>query len=350
MPKLFDISDWAEQPWWNTGGTRNKKIYLSPDGDLYFFKQSLEKEGKDYKYEFWSEIIASEIGELCGFNILPYHLAVKGDEVGCISKSMIKSGDEELIEAGKYLQAFDTTFNPDDRKMRHQYNIELIAATLQFFKLERYFKDFSEILVFDSLIGNSDRHQENWALISVHNSISKSISSVEQMIELDRWDELPSWTRAFVKKIYTLKDKMRPEFKRLRLSSPRDIKFAPIYDSGCSFARELSHERINLMLTDEKALDTYINKGLSEIHWGNEKVTHFTLLEHLLKQADFKEYIISILMKIRERFNESKIIELINEVDVLLPYSCVDLKIPEDRKKLICKLVLSRYKRLMTLI
>jgi hypothetical protein len=87
MARLYNISEWNEQSWWNTGGTRNKKIYLNPeDGALYYFKQSLKKGPREYKYEFWSEIIASEVGKLLGFDILPYHIAIRGIMVGCISK------------------------------------------------------------------------------------------------------------------------------------------------------------------------------------------------------------------------------------------------------------------------
>ncbi len=111
MAKLYNITEWSEQPWLNTGGTRNKKNYLNPaDNELYYFKQSLKREKKDYKYEFWSEIIAYEIGQMCGFNILPYHVAVRGKEVGCISKSMINPDKEELVEGGRYIQAFDNSF------------------------------------------------------------------------------------------------------------------------------------------------------------------------------------------------------------------------------------------------
>lgn len=98
MARLYNISEWNEQSWWNTGGTRNKKIYLNPeDGALYFFKQSLKKGSREYKYEFWSEIIASEVVELLGFDILPYQIAIRGIMVGCISKSMINQTSEELI-------------------------------------------------------------------------------------------------------------------------------------------------------------------------------------------------------------------------------------------------------------
>ena len=54
--------------------------------------------------------------------------------VGCISKSMINQASEELIEGGKYLQAFDNTFKPENVKHRNQYNFELILNALVSFK------------------------------------------------------------------------------------------------------------------------------------------------------------------------------------------------------------------------
>lgn len=62
MAALYDISTWNSQPWYNTGGTRAKKYVQSRDGKYYFFKRSQLKPGKDYKFEFWSEIIACQVG------------------------------------------------------------------------------------------------------------------------------------------------------------------------------------------------------------------------------------------------------------------------------------------------
>lgn len=59
-----DVSDWNEMLYYQTGGTRNKRIVQNPNtDDLYYFKTSLKKEKMDYKHEFWSEIIASKIGQ-----------------------------------------------------------------------------------------------------------------------------------------------------------------------------------------------------------------------------------------------------------------------------------------------
>ena len=351
MPKLFDITNWSEQPWLNTGGTRNKKIYLNPtDNQLYYFKQSLKKEKKDYKYEFWSEIIAYEIGEMLGFDVLPYHIAIRGNEVGCISKSMINP-EEELVEGGRYIQAFDNTFNPEDRTLRHQYSFELITTSLAFLGLQKYYKDFIEILVFDALIGNSDRHQENWAIINDHSRASKSLAFIEFLVEHKKYlDQLPEIVKVVLKKIYLANGKLRPQFRRARLSLPKGTRFSPIYDSGCSFGRELVTAKISEMLNDLNQMERYVRKGVSEIHWHGKKVSHFVLLQNLLIDKDFRTLAQNPIKRVIDKFDQEKIYELISNVDTELPLECQYIKIPSERKELICKLVLSRFNLLKALI
>ena len=75
MAEFFDISNWNEKPWYQTGGTRSKVIVENPANRKdYYFKTSLKKELKDYKHEFWSEIITSEVGTMLGFNMLKYDI------------------------------------------------------------------------------------------------------------------------------------------------------------------------------------------------------------------------------------------------------------------------------------
>ena len=59
--KYYNIEGWEVEER-NTSGTRDKKIIISPDNIWYYFKKSIQKKGKYYKHEFWSEVIASQIG------------------------------------------------------------------------------------------------------------------------------------------------------------------------------------------------------------------------------------------------------------------------------------------------
>lgn len=347
MAELFNISEWNEQSWWNTGGTRDKKIYLNPqDGNLYYFKQSFKKGQRDYKHEFWSEIIASEVGELLGFDILPYHIAIRGNVVGCISKSMINQASEELIEGGKYLQAFDNTFKPENIKLRNQYNFDLISNALISFKKEKHLKELVGTIVFDALIGNSDRHQENWAIINVHTVISEGITKIQKNLESGEIDSMPNWIKKLIKVAYTVKGKIRPEIQTARLMLSKRTRFAPIYDSGCSFGRELDDERVTQMLNNEQEIQKYIAKGLSEIHWESNKISHFELLNKLLEIDGLKDFVLDFLKRITKQFDPEKVQQIVLNIDKEI----IDLGngnfLPKERKELVLKLLALRLNKL----
>jgi len=347
MAKLYYISEWSVQSWWNTGGTRDKKIYLNPeDGELYYFKQSYNKGQRNYKHEFWSEIIASEIGLLLGFDILPYHIAIRGNVVGCISKSMINQASEELIEGGKYLQAFDITFNPENIKLRYQYSFDLIRNSLNNLKKEKHLKEIIEVIVFDALIGNSDRHQENWAIINVHTDISESLSLIEKGLNNGKLEDIPNWLLKVFKAIYTVKGKLRPEFQKAKLLLPKQTRFAPIYDSGCSFGRELDDQRVNQLLNDELEINRYLEKGLAEIHWKGLKINHFELINNLLKEKDLNQMVLVSLKKVIDNFDISKIEEIVINIDGELLKAENSNILPNERKNLVVKLLTLRYNKL----
>ena len=181
MPRIYVITaDWTEQQWFSTGGTRAKKYLLGPDGKYYFFKRSQYKEpaetkpGKYFKYEFWNEIIAYQLGTLLGFNMLLYEIAIDGEIMGCISASMITLENQELNEGIKYIKAFSPKFDPERKECRTWYSFSRIEAALNQSKLGKFVNNILELIVFDALIGNGDRHQENWAVISRQILISEA--------------------------------------------------------------------------------------------------------------------------------------------------------------------------------
>jgi hypothetical protein len=313
---------------------------------LYYFKQSFKKGQRDYKHEFWSEIIASEVGVLLGFDILPYHIAIRGQVVGCISKSMINQASEELIEGGKYLQTFDNTFKPENIKLRNQYNFDLIVNALVSFKKEKHLKELVETIVFDALIGNSDRHQENWAIINKHTMISEGITQIQKDIESDKVDSMPNWVKKLIKVVYTVKGKIRPELQTARLMLPKQTRFAPIYDSGCSFGRELDDERIKLMLNNEHEIGKYVAKGLAEIHWEGNKISHFDLVTKLLKIEGLKDFVIASFKRIMEQFDPQKMEEIVRNVDKEIIELGNTNFLPKERKEFVLKLITLRLNKL----
>lgn len=349
MTTPINISHWNALPWFSTGGTRAKKYLHNPDDNkTYYFKKSIDK----YPFEFWSEIIAYELGKQVGFDVLKYDVAIFNEEIGCVSQSMIDPDKEELIEIGKYLQAFDNTFSPEDKKLRHEYTFQLIDGALQVFKLEQYIDKFLEVLVFDALIGNSDRHQENWAFIRSSSFVSKSLNEVETVINTSEFDKFPGWIKKLLE--YTTvkksgKSELRPEANIIKLRFGRDLRFAPIYDSGSSLCRECTTEKIERMLKNQQEVEAYLRKGLSEIHWEKEKIGHFELLKNILA-TEYAPKLRPLMEKVIQNYNEKALINVLTTIDSSVPEEFNHVKIPQNRKEIIIKLVSLRAQKMGELL
>jgi hypothetical protein len=312
---LYYITSWNAQPWYNTGGTRAKKYVQSRDGKYYFFKRSQLKPGKDYKFEFWSEIIASQVGQFLGFNVLGYDIAIDGDIMGCICESMIDPDKEELVEGLRYLQAYDNTFNPEETSLRKLYSFQLIEKTFLQFRLDNFMKGIVETIIFDAIIGNSDRHQENWAFITEN-----------------------YWPSEIFK-----------QFDHIFLNFRTPKLMAPIYDNGSSLGRELSEEKVAQLLYNAFHFEKYIDRGTSEIHWNDRKINHFDLISHLL-QSHYLAIVEEVMKKVDLKFHERNIALIVDEIDNLVPPAHSQYTIPAPRKRLIIKMICARVIRLKRLL
>ncbi|HEY4206942.1 MAG TPA: hypothetical protein VGM31_09020 [Puia sp.] len=349
MPKLYTITnEWTEQQWFSTGGTRAKKYLQGPDGRFYYFKRSQYKQataakaGKDFKYEFWNEFIAYEVGSMIGFNMLRYDIAIDGEIMGCISESMINTENQELIEGVKYLQAYLPEFDPFKKEHKTWYTFDVIEKALEFGRLSKFLENVLELIVLDALIGNGDRHQENWAFIGTRRLFSDVYPTI---IPPQRPSQI-----AIVKLLKHREEKIKATGQELPPSFYTTIHtFAPIYDSGSSLGRELLPEKIDQLLNSESELSSYINKGTSEIHWNDKKLSHFQLIRTLL-DTPHKEKLVIILEKVVQKFDEQRVKDYIEKVDGEVPEAYASFRIPPTRKRLIFKIITLRFGMLRTLI
>jgi len=352
LAEYFDITSWNEKPWFQTGGTRSKSIVENPlTNKIYYFKTSLKKEQYDYKYEYWSEILASEIGKYFGFDLLKYDIAsrehgtaLKEFEMGCLSELMVTEGVNKLTEGIRYLTGYDTTYNPKDKKSKNLYTFQLIKKTLDYFHSEQFIDNIIQIIIFDSIIGNGDRHQENWGIITNYKDI------VDLLNDIAAKEKKSSKYQSLFSKLginaKTKRNDLVKVVENLQLRLPGS--FSQIYDSGSCLGRELNSLKVKQMLTDETMMNAYINKGVSEIHWEGEKLKHFDLITKINKEHS--DIVMKTIQQVESRFNQDEISNIVFNIDQNLPSNLESFKLPNERKEFILKLVTLRIQKLINLI
>ncbi|MCT3924543.1 hypothetical protein HZP94_15135 [Elizabethkingia anophelis] len=349
IPTFTEITSWQKQNYVNTGGTRAKFVSLNEVGDIYYFKGSKETAEGDVRYplEFWSEILSSKIGQLLGFNMLDYNIGYDSNhkqKIGCLSKSMIDEKQERLTEGITYLKGFSPEYQPKTDKKK--YTFQFISDALIHHNIDSHLPYLIDIIIFDSIVGNSDRHQENWGFIRKYIEIVTD-DLIQKTEELNKVLEK-------IKNIFSTKKKedikVSVEVKPItkKIINPNTSVFSPIYDSGCCLAREKSDDEIIKMNQDNQEIEKYINRGKSEIHWEEKKITHFQLIQNLLEchEATVK----SRLILIKERYNRDNLISLVNNIDQSLPDFCSEYKIKKERKEVIIKIVNLRIDKLLSLL
>lgn len=327
MAEFIDISDWNILEWVTTTGTRKKFFVENPaNGKLYFFKESIDK----YPDEYWSEIISSKVGQKLGFNVLDYNIALHDDIFGCICESMINQSMQELEHGINLIKKSIPGFKISVRPSINFQEVEIALG-----KYNPYFiYKFIEVMVFDALIGNQDRHSENWAII-------RSLDMTNKPANLSRLKRL--FYNSY--KSSGLKLKNIP-FKKYFLSMMNDsqlidYKFSPIYDSGSSLGRELDEGRMTEMLQNEQEVMKYIRKGKSEIHWNSKTMNHFDLLKEINKKHN--QHVTKCVNLVTQNWNDQEISKLIHEIDAEIPDIYFENKLSLLRKELIYTMIKHRF-------
>lgn len=331
MAEIYNISDWSYKNWIGTGGTRDKVFIENPeDGKVYFFKESIER----YPSEFWAEIISSKIGQHLGFNVLDYNIGIMGVTLGCICESMINQTSEELEHGVNLLKESVPNFKLTDRP---QIGFNEVEESFRNYK--GFINSFIEILVFDAIIGNQDRHSENWAIIRSLDVKNKAFNTKKLVIKMYG-----------IYKKYNLRLAKIP-FKRFFLKYMNkaelvDIRFSPIYDSGSSLGRDILETKIHNYLENDSKVQKYINNGRSEIRWTAEekKINHFEIIKKVKER--YPQKVTEIINKVLKKYKKEDIERIINQIDNNIPKNIGETKLSLQRKKLIVKFIDFRIERL----
>lgn len=357
IPTFTDITDWEKLIFLSTGGTRSKNIYLNPAEDIrYFFKGSKKLKDNTFRYpmEFWSEIASSKIGQWLEFDMLDYNIGFDLNslqQVGCLSKSMVSSVNT-LTEGIEFLRGFDSSYNPEMDEAR--YTIEFIFKSMERFDLGHFQLHFIEMLIFDGIIGNSDRHQENWGII---NDYENELKDLEKQLEKmkTKWGRFKLKVKQAINEGTQVRNlKSLDQNKRLTKSILNNQiflnrrYFSPIYDSGCCLGREFTDESIKEKLKQPDTFKNYIKKGLSEVRYENgKKPKHRDMFYHL--HLHHRKKVEQVQKRVRRIYIEDDLKKIIYNLDKKLPSSLNEYKLSNERKELMVKLITLRVENFLSL-
>ena len=160
---MKDFSFWEEYEGTAEGSGRSEKIWLiNPDTaqtGLFKFKKDITTT------DHVSECMAYDLAKLIGIPCARFELGTYKGREGSMSYNIIAHKGETLIEGVYCISLQYGHFDAEvlaDSKTGDRYSLEMIKKALEPFGL---FDEFLPILIFDFLIGNTDRHQSNWAMI-----------------------------------------------------------------------------------------------------------------------------------------------------------------------------------------
>lgn len=155
----------------------------------------------------------------------------------------------------------------------------------------------SKILLFDALIGNSDRHHSNWAI----------------------------------------KPKSHPVDENNTIKITTEI--CPLYDNGSSLCAYEDNSDLSIFFKDKMKFEALVNtKSKSAIGWENERpIRHFDLLRKI--KDTYYSPTIQYIEKIKSNINDNSIDIILNEFDNTI--------ISENMKKLLKMYILERRKRML---
>ena len=259
MYEIIDVSSWEKDI--NTGkGTKEKTMIVEPlTRRLVMFKQPAVGAG-----DIWSEKISCEIAKCIGFNVHEVDLAISNGIFGSIAYWFLER-EERLLEGVDLIKSDGNEFN---EWKRDGYNLQLIERILSCYNNE-LFKNFIEIVVFDILIGNTDRHSQNWGIIG---------------------------------------------------SNDGKYVLAPAYDNSSSLGREFNSNlvKVNARLADHNLFMKYChsNKGNYFIGWYDDyKIPHLDYAKLIyMEYTDIVKFHISKLIGLTDEL----ILEIVNNIPELI--------------------------------
>lgn len=235
----------------NNKGSREKRMAIDNKGNKAMFKYKMP--GRICS-ESCSEKMSYEIARVLGYKCAKIELAYdEENELGILNYIFVDTAEEEHIDAVDYIKK-----NNEERE--EFYTIENIKKCLD--RLDfKLFEQFLKIILFDALVGEQDRHEENWGVIRKNGG----------------------------------------------------YKLSPLYDNGCNLLKEFyDYNYAQKYYEGKKDFEAYIERSVAVIRNNKgKKYRHFELVKEMYKRYpnQMKKEIINL-----KKLTNNEISKIVNKI------------------------------------
>jgi len=169
VKKMFDIinfDSWNVYDGASEGSGRSEKIWLISDtGEIGLFKYpKIDPADQKETTEHVSEHLAHQLGNVLNVSTANVDIGIRDGRIGSMSYLVCKQ-NEALVEGIDFISGKFPHYNAEtmqDEESGTYYCIDHIFNSVPSVVPNRI---WIEMMLFDFLIGNADRHQSNWALL-----------------------------------------------------------------------------------------------------------------------------------------------------------------------------------------
>lgn len=240
-----DVSTWPsdeEFPVYPEGAREKRAVFCPEQAPFQFLigtHRYLLKFSVPWAIEqYWGEIIAYRLGGAMGVEVPPAYVAIDGHgRSGALIEFFLgRPGHpaEAYVAGGDTMQRLIPGY---DRKRGNQHNFETVSLwcrALGEILTTDWLTYWAKVFAFDALIGNTDRHHNNWGTIFYERGTPQPAAML-----------------------------------------------SPAFDNGTSLAYELLPARMQLLLSSEARLAAYTAKGRHHMKWQQKDVVRPTHKEFL---------------------------------------------------------------------
>ncbi len=225
--------------------------------------------------QVWSEIIAYYVGDLCGVTVPPAYLATDNDGLTGVLVEFFYGHpgaqiEDRFVQGADILQRFIR-----DKKSGRPHGVSTNVRVTRRYGVLDAVTAWGRLLAFDALIGNTDRHAENWGLV----------------------------------------------WRRQHGQLPR-VDIAPAFDNGTSLGYEVKEQRLDRFAAGG-ALQKYIDGGKHHCGWSQADDARGRHIDMCVRYADsFPEAGETMRNVVRFDIRElDRRLEALTTIDTTLPLS-----------------------------